>query len=551
MDLILFEDTDAPTCLNIQGWEISGSGKSAPELRLEYLLLKQKAQSEKQLQLTQPNSEFSVGVDLTDLFDRYLQEPAHERTVLPKPYINQLQLAQSVTAGITLSNAISLAGQLTARNGLGVGSGMFMWRHYCGKKSLLSFTTIDTELSYGRAGRGPGLAVRLRRPFGDRLVGSFGFSLNSVAIHSRGSHIAVVPALSTGVQFQLLPRTQIRFEWRWFLDAGLSSELVWSSPNDQYAVRLSVRLSAAGLSGVAVRVEKAVSWPWLNPPRGSGVEKKESDTRRPDWVKADEDELELQRGSQGRFFGSVDVNTTDVVEVTMGAQCSLSVYSRLSGSFSFSLRRGVNVRLALQRGTQTYSVPIILSEQPSKVAAGYGFVVPILLFAAIRTLVYEPYLNKQLERAQMVRRNKLKGELARRRREALSTQSLMQQSASRIRNAESHIGGLIIVRAVYGCLPASGDSPTIPDVAGPLTLDVTVPIQALVNTSRLRLPPGRWSDIQGFYDPCMGLVRSPVKACALRRLRVTYTFRGTLHEVTVTENQGLAIPMAKHRTDET
>ncbi|KAA3670210.1 DnaJ subfamily C member 11, partial [Paragonimus westermani] len=57
--------------LQLQGWEVVSCEKSAPELRLEYLMLKQKALAEKQLQLTQPTSEFSVGLDLTDLFDRY------------------------------------------------------------------------------------------------------------------------------------------------------------------------------------------------------------------------------------------------------------------------------------------------------------------------------------------------------------------------------------------------------------------------------------------------------------------------------------------------
>uniref|UniRef100_A0A5K4EQW0 Putative dnaj (Hsp40) homolog, subfamily C, member n=1 Tax=Schistosoma mansoni TaxID=6183 RepID=A0A5K4EQW0_SCHMA len=59
--------------LQMQGWQITSSQKSAPELRLEYLLLKEKARVSKQLQLTQPTSEFSLGLDLTDVFDRYLK----------------------------------------------------------------------------------------------------------------------------------------------------------------------------------------------------------------------------------------------------------------------------------------------------------------------------------------------------------------------------------------------------------------------------------------------------------------------------------------------
>ncbi|KAF8570672.1 hypothetical protein P879_01060 [Paragonimus westermani] len=537
--------------LQMQGWEVVSCEKSAPELRLEYLMLKQKALAEKQLQLTQPMSEFSVGLDLTDLFDRYYQETPEERTSLPLPTVNHLYLAQSVTAGLTLRNAVSLAGQVTAHNGLGVGTWMVMWRHYCGKHSLLSFTTIDTEVSYGRAGRGLSTGFRLRRAFGDRYVGTLGLTLSSVNGRSRFS---LIPGLSTGWQVQLLPRTQARVEWRWNLDPGLSSELVWSSSDDTYLARLSLNLTSSGRAGVAVRLEKSVSWSWFSPPRGSGAAAGEenhefSSSTQPDWAKTDDNVTDVERNRQGRVFASVDVNTTDLIEFILGAQCHISLYSRLSGSLSFSLQRGVSLKLSLQRGSQTYSLPVTLSEHPNHVAAGYGFIVPLLLFAAVRTLIYEPYLNRQMEKAQLARRTQLKTELARRRREALATQSLMRSTADRIRSSETDIGGLVIVRAVYGFLTPESSQDKSYDVGGPLTVDVTIPIQSMVEQSRLRLPPGRWSDLQGFYDPCLGIVSPPPKTEYLRQLQIVYTFHGVSHEVTVSEKQGLAIPMTKHRIE--
>ncbi|KAG5444201.1 DnaJ (Hsp40), sub C, member 11 [Clonorchis sinensis] len=537
--------------LQVQGWEITGCEKSAPEMRLEYLMLKQKAKAEKQLQLTQPSSEFALGLDLTDVFDRYLEEPIEERTIRPKLSVNQLTLAQSVTAGLTTRNAVTLAGQVTAHNGLGVGTWMLMWRHHCGKRSLLSFTTIDSEISYGRGGRGLGAGVRLRRAFGDRFVGNLGFSLNSIGNHAQ-SRISLIPGISTGWHIQLLPRTQARIEWRWNLDPGLSAEVLWSSEGDEYAVRLSTRLSAIGRAGVALRLEKTVLWSWLNPPRGSGAGKGEethSWNSTPEWAKDDEEELEVQSGKHGRIFGSVDVNTVDLVELTVGAQCSVSLYSRLSGSLSFSFQRGVNLRISLLRGTQSYSLPITLSEQPNRVAAGYGFIVPVLLFAAFRTLVYEPYLNRQLERAQVSRRAKLRNELLRRRREALATQELMKHTANRIRESEAAVGGLVIVQATFGYIPPVDSEQKLSDAGGPLNFDVTIPLQALVEQNQLRLPPGRWSDIQGFYDPCVGIVRLPGQKGVLRQLHVVYTFHNTPHEVMADESQGLAIPLAKHRIE--
>lgn len=52
---------------------MASTEKSVPELRLEYLMLREKARQEKQLKLTDPSSDFSLGLDLTDLFDRYLK----------------------------------------------------------------------------------------------------------------------------------------------------------------------------------------------------------------------------------------------------------------------------------------------------------------------------------------------------------------------------------------------------------------------------------------------------------------------------------------------
>lgn len=59
--------------LQLQGWELAVRDKSAPELRLEYLLLKHKAREQDQSRVLQPDSSFSMGIDMTDLFDRYLQ----------------------------------------------------------------------------------------------------------------------------------------------------------------------------------------------------------------------------------------------------------------------------------------------------------------------------------------------------------------------------------------------------------------------------------------------------------------------------------------------
>lgn len=531
--------------LQMQGWQLATCTKSAPELRLEYLLLKQKAMEAKQMQLTQPSSEFSLGLDLTDTFDRYLKEAPNERSIFPFPTIYELALAQSVTAGISLKHSVSLAGQVTAHNGIGVGTCFLIWRYHCSKKSFLVPTTVDTELSYGRGGRGLSLGLRVRRDFGERCVGQLGLVFGSWYNRASKSSLFILPGISAALNMQLLPQLHGRLELRALTDPGISTELLWSS-NDDYLLRFGGKISASGNMGVSVRFEKSVSWSCLSPLYGSGIA--EEDAFRcdstPEWAQSDNLESEVHSSKKGVVFGSVDFNTSDLVEFSMGAHCCVSVYSRVSGQISLSLQRGVKLKLSLLRGTQTYSFPFILSEYFDKAALGYGVFVPLLAFAVFRTLIYEPYLSRQMANAQKVRRAKLRDTLSQRRREALSTQSLMKSAAVRSKHVESKKLGLIIDRAVFGCISLNSNTATPSDDAGPLCLDVTIPLQAMVELSQLRLPPGHWADLQGFYDPCVGIYG------VRRSLRVLYTFHNVPHEITVHESEGLAIPMSKHRIEE-
>ncbi|CAH8641293.1 unnamed protein product [Heterobilharzia americana] len=530
--------------LQMQGWQITGCQKSAPELRLEYLLLKEKAKASKQLQMTQPTSEFSFGLDLTDVFDRYLKEPPDDRSFTPFPSIYELSVAQSVNAGISVNNSVSLAGQVTAHNGIGVGTCLVVWRHHCSRKSIFGPTTIDTEFSYGRAGRGLSTGIRARRTIGQRFVGSLGFSVTSLFERSPKSSITLMPSVSTGLNIQLSPHVQAHLELRCLMNPGISSELLFSSANSEYTARISSRLNASGYASLSFSVEKSVSWSWLNPPRGSGVFDKESTPEpKSNWADSDNYDQEQQRSDKGSISCIFGVNTTDVCEFTLGAQCQISAHSRISGQIRISFQKGVTVKLSLLRGSQTYSFPVILSEHPDKVAFSYGLIFPLVAFSAIRTLIYEPYLSRQLELAQKSRRVKLREELARKRCEALSTQELMKKAASRSKRHEVSVSGLLIDHAVFGYFSPTTNPTTVSDAGGPLAFDVTIPLQAMVEQSHLRLPPGRWCDLQGFYDPCVGLLDKS------RQLRVLYTFRNLHHEVTVNESHGLAIPMTKHKID--
>jgi DnaJ family protein C protein 11 len=99
--------------------------------------------------------------------------------------------------------------------------------------------------------------------------------------------------------------------------------------------------------------------------------------------------------------------------------------------------------------------------------------------------------------------------------------------------------GLIILHADYGLASAFTDRgirhPDENENGGPMVIDVTVPLQALVQDSKVTIPGGRSKfDLLGFYDPCIG---------EGKKLRIRYLFKDKLHEVTVTDREAVRIPM--------
>eukprot|EP00921_Rhytidocystis_pertsovi_P016858 GHVQ01026537.1.p1 GENE.GHVQ01026537.1~~GHVQ01026537.1.p1 ORF type:complete len:698 (-),score=88.56 GHVQ01026537.1:833-2926(-) len=131
---------------------------------------------------------------------------------------------------------------------------------------------------------------------------------------------------------------------------------------------------------------------------------------------------------------------------------------------------------------------------------------------------------------------------------------LMKSQYDTVYPYEKGRGGVLIVKAWYGNLRLKQEfidcgysGPISVDLVEGPWIDVTVPLQCQVNSSRLIIPGGAFtskSDIDGFYAP-VSPTRSKMDYC----LYVLYVFKSDLHETTVTDKQDLAIPLKSHRVN--
>ena len=113
---------------------------------------------------------------------------------------------------------------------------------------------------------------------------------------------------------------------------------------------------------------------------------------------------------------------------------------------------------------------------------------------------------------------------------ALSQQQMMRGVTERKKKKEQEKKGLVILKAVYGNAASIGDANKIDQVDD--VLDVTVPLQFLVDHSRLRLYAGSKEDYMGFW-------KGVEKDC---KLYVRYSFDEKVYEVEVNDDEPLYLP---------
>lgn len=216
-----------------------------------------------------------------------------------------------------------------------------------------------------------------------------------------------------------------------------------------------------------------------------------------------------------------------------GCEHKITSLSKVEATMSLG-HAGVSLKLKLQRHTQTFDFPILLCDVISPSAVFYGTIFPVVTYFAIKALIITPMLRQQKEKDLEESREKHAQIIAEKKREAESAVQLMLTSYEQIVETEQGKHGLVILEAWYGKF-ISKQRKT--DKSTPYVINVTIPIQCLVKDSKLLLGDSGKSQIPGMYDPCIG---------EEKLLKITYEFRGNVHEAIFKDEESVRIPKQSH-----
>ena len=269
---------------------------------------------------------------------------------------------------------------------------------------------------------------------------------------------------------------------------------------------------------------------------------------------------------------------TTAIDFDVGCTRKMNRETSLGLSVSVGIR-GVHLKLRFNHSGQRFQFPILLAPRATVANASTSLAIPFAAVGILKRYVFKPYALKLRVEEQAVLRSKHAAQVAADKAEARAAQELLKaQAAARVAK-EREKNGLVVERAVFGHFPrrtrpkagepivegfreetdtaegtddargagttgtsgdgdgdGNGDGETKPAPAP--WLDVTVAAQFMVFDSHLDVHAGAHKpSLLGFCDPC-----PDEKAY----LRVRYTYRGVPHEVTVGEDDPLAIPNKAH-----
>ncbi|TKS70857.1 DnaJ -like protein subfamily C member 11 [Collichthys lucidus] len=386
----------------------------------------------------------SVGVDATDLFDRY-DEDFEEMPGggFPHIEINKMHISQSIEAPLTNSDTAVLSGSLSTHNGNGGGNINMTVRRVTSAKGW-----GEVELGAGDI-LGPLIGLKVFRNVTPRcfLTAQCGLQFSPRGLR---------PSCSLMTARHLDQNTMGYLQWRWGPNSAMTTSLVRDTKSSHFTLALQLGVPHSYLM---------MSYQYKF---------------------QDEDQTKVKGSVKTGWFGTV---------VEYGAERKISRHSVLSATVSIGVPQGVTLKIKLARASQTYLFPIHLTDQLLPSAVFYATVGPLLLYVAIHRLIVIPYTQAQKEQELELQRKSSATDIAKKKQEAESAHLLDTLCKKR---------GLIILNAWYGKFV----SDTSQKQEKAKVIDVTVPLQCLVKDSKLILTESSKAGLPGFYDPCVGEEKS-------------------------------------------
>lgn len=471
--------------LEMEGWEVVERKRTAAEIREEFERLQREREERRLQQRTNPKGTISVGIDATELFDRYDEDFEDlPGSGFPQIEINRMHISQSIEAPLTATDTAILSGSLSTQNGNGGGSINLALRRVTSAKGW-------GELEFGAGDlQGPLFGLKIFR----NLTPKCFFTTSCVL---QFSSQGVRPGLTTMVARHLDKNTMGYIQWRWGIQSAMNTSIVRDTKTGHFTMAFQLGIPH---SFMMVSYQHKFQ---------------------------DEEQTRLKGSIKAGFFGTV---------VEYGAERKISRHSVLGATVSVGVPQGVSLKVKLNRASQTYFFPIHLTDQLLPSAVFYATVGPLIIYVAMHRLIIKPYLKAQKEKELEKQRENSASDILQKKQEAEAAVRLMQESVRRIIEAEESRMGLIILNAWYGKFVTDNSRKN----ERVKVIDVTVPLQCLVKDSKLILTEASKAGLPGFYDPCIGEDKS---------LKILYQFRGVLHQVMSGDNEPLRIPKQSHKID--
>ncbi|CAF0815386.1 unnamed protein product [Adineta ricciae] len=466
--------------LKAEGWEVVSRTKTAREILEEYERLAKEREERRFNQITNPNGSVHMTVNLTDVFDQ-MNSSDEDSEFSPVIEMTEFTVAQGIDIPLTSQDTANITAVVSTRNGRGTGSFTTSFRRVLAD---LSWFRIDLNFGHNNLA-----AFRYFRRLTQKLHASVAAT---IGLADGGSAI-ITPGFVFSITYQLSHHLTSSLEWKTGADSFMKGGLHYD--NQKLAVSGAVQLGLVNTFGAIDSVYRVPNV------------------------------CNLRCSLKLFVFGPW---------IEYGIDRQLTKYTHGSATVAISSRMGVLLRLKFMRGSQAFTFPLQLSTDIIPSAVFYATAAPVLAYFILDRLIIRPFTRSEQEREQKKREDEAREKQTERRREAMNAQEVLRSLVEQIKDKEGS-QGLIILEGRYGQLSSSSSTTQENSIK---IIDVTVPLQALVKDSNLRIGTTvSKSNLTGFYDPCIGEEKS---------LFIKYSFGSQIHTVLYKDVDPIVLPNRDH-----